>query len=243
MPNPMVTAVMPTYNRPEFVAHAVNLFQQQRYSRKELLILDDSPRAQSTKQFGSNVRYIRYPDRVLMAKKHNDALQLAQGELLVHWDDDDWSAPMRITRQVEPIMMLGVDVVGLKLWHVLNSGQFTMFAYTNKKPLPAGTFIGPVGNSLGGRLLGFHDGTALFRRSVIGDASYGAHQVSQKVIFLNRLIDSGAKKYVLENQGLFVYVRHGTNTWQFGDALRLVPSPTPKYFPKEELEFYRACAS
>lgn len=244
MPNPKVTAIMPTYQRPEYVTHAVALFQQQRYNNKELLILDDSPKAMNVKAFGPNVRYVWYSERASMAQKHNDALKMAQGDLLMHWDDDDWSSPLRMTRQVEPTLLWDFDVVGLKVNFVLVNGEFMVFKYSNvQRAFAPRRVIGPVGNSLGGRLLGYHDGSALFKRTIIKDADYGDHPVSQKVVFLNRLVDNGAKTSVLENDGLFVYVRHDRNTWQFGDALRLVPVKAPFFFPKEEQEFYRKCVS
>ena len=194
----------------------------------------------NVKEFGPRVRYIWYDERTPMAMKHDDAVKLAQGDVLCHFDDDDWSAPMRLTRQLEAIVLQDAHIVGLKLGYVLVKGQWMVFDHTGLKPPPDGV-IGPVGNSLGGKLLGYHDGTAMFKRSVVGESSYGTHAVSQKVVFLNLLAaKQGVKTVVMDNQGLFIYVRHDKNTWQFGKALKLKPVAGPRFFPADDLEFYRS---
>ena len=35
-----------------------------------------------------------------MGAKHNMACEMAQGEVIVHWDDDDWMAGRRVSYQV-----------------------------------------------------------------------------------------------------------------------------------------------
>ena len=44
--------------------------------------------------------------------KRNVACRHATGELIVHWDDDDWSAPERIEIQVRTIIESGADLCG-----------------------------------------------------------------------------------------------------------------------------------
>jgi hypothetical protein len=50
------------------------------------------------------IRYIATgaPLRSIGAMR-NEACQLARGEIVAHWDDDDWYGPQRLTRQVEGI--------------------------------------------------------------------------------------------------------------------------------------------
>ena len=42
--------------------------------------------------------------RISIGAKHNMACELARGDVIVHWDDDDWSAPWRLTYQVEALL-------------------------------------------------------------------------------------------------------------------------------------------
>jgi hypothetical protein len=39
-----------------------------------------------------------------MGSKHNLACELARGDVIVHWDDDDWMADWRVSYQVERIL-------------------------------------------------------------------------------------------------------------------------------------------
>jgi hypothetical protein len=43
------------------------------------------------------IRYRRLPQRLSMGAKHNMACEIANGEVIVHWDDDDWNAERRLS--------------------------------------------------------------------------------------------------------------------------------------------------
>jgi hypothetical protein len=45
--------------------------------------------------------------------KRNVACAAARGDVLVHWDDDDWSAPWRVSYQVRSLAASGADICGL----------------------------------------------------------------------------------------------------------------------------------
>jgi hypothetical protein len=63
--------------------------------------------------------------------------------------------------------------------------------------------------------------------------------MNEKVDFLNAAAAAGATWTVIPNNDLFVYVRHGANTWQYNESLAHVAVPVPPWFPDEELKFYR----
>ena len=56
------------------------------------------------------IRYVRQEVRQPVGRKRNVACQLARGEIIIHWDDDDWSAPWRLRYQVEQLCSAGADV-------------------------------------------------------------------------------------------------------------------------------------
>ena len=45
--------------------------------------------------------------------KRNIACEEARGEVIVHWDDDDWAAPWRVSYQVSALREAGADLCGL----------------------------------------------------------------------------------------------------------------------------------
>src|SRR5688572_14083799 len=92
---------MPTRNRGEFLRLAVESFQRQTYPNLELVIIDDSD-VDITHLVPSDdrIRLYRSTQRRSIGAKRNIACSRADGEIICHWDDDDWSAPNRITDQV-----------------------------------------------------------------------------------------------------------------------------------------------
>ena len=98
---PMVSCIMPTADRSRFVPQAIRYFLRQDYSNRELIVVDDGRRpVEVLMPEDPRVRYVRHDVRHSMGWKHNFACEMARGEVVVHWDDDDWYADWRITYQV-----------------------------------------------------------------------------------------------------------------------------------------------
>lgn len=117
MSEPTVCCVMLTRDLPELAAKAVECFRRQTYGNKQLLILDSSfDRRHHIGVLEENPR-IDY-DHIVQAvgftigSLRNTANAQTQSEILIHWDDDDWSHPNRIAEQVALLQSSGVDVVG-----------------------------------------------------------------------------------------------------------------------------------
>ena len=110
----LATCIMPTANRRSFVPQAVRYFLAQDYLEKELVILDDGE--QSVEDLvppHPQIRYHRRSGRQSVGAKRNCACNGASGEIIVHWDDDDWSAPWRLSYQIGELLRTGSDVCGL----------------------------------------------------------------------------------------------------------------------------------
>ncbi|HWU89495.1 MAG TPA: glycosyltransferase, partial [Kofleriaceae bacterium] len=91
---PRVSCIMPTCDRRPFVPRAVRQFLAQRWPDAELIIVDDGERpVEDLVPAHERIRYLRLPARRSIGHKRNLACEAATGELVVHWDDDDWMAP------------------------------------------------------------------------------------------------------------------------------------------------------
>lgn len=113
MNSPLVTAIMPTRNRREFVPAAIELFLAQDWPNKELIVIDDGfDRIGDLIPPGGLVRYYHLQERRTVGQKRNIACSRAEGEIILHWDDDDWYAPGRMTDQVNRHMEAGAVVTG-----------------------------------------------------------------------------------------------------------------------------------
>ena len=110
---PLVTCLMPTADRREFVPRALDCFLKQDYEPRELLIIDDgTDRIGDLVPDDPRIRYVELDDRLVLGAKRNRGCELARGELLAHWDDDDWHAPHRLSYQVGELERAGADLCG-----------------------------------------------------------------------------------------------------------------------------------
>lgn len=111
--NPLVSCVMPTCNRREYIKAAIDCWLKQTYQNKELVILDDgtdSVKGIIPKKKG--IRYYRVDKKEITGAKRNHVNELAKGEIICHWDDDDWSAPDRIEHQLGLLRSTGKPITG-----------------------------------------------------------------------------------------------------------------------------------
>ena len=111
---PLVSCIMPTFNRRPFVPHAIRYFLCQDYPKKELIVVDDgTDPVVDLMRDNESIRYVRLTDRRTVGAKRNLACVDARGEIIVHCDDDDWNAPWRLRYQVEELLAAKADICGL----------------------------------------------------------------------------------------------------------------------------------
>ena len=103
---PLVSCIMPTADRRAFVPLAIRYFLRQDYENRELIILDDGSdpvsatcipniRGSATSRCRSGAPWARNITRGDL---------LARGEIIAHWDDDDWFAERRLSYQVSELL-------------------------------------------------------------------------------------------------------------------------------------------
>jgi O-antigen biosynthesis protein len=233
---PLISCIMPTADRPAFIPLSVRSFLAQDWPNRELLVVDDGRDAVDDLVAGvPGVRYLRLPQRASIGAKRNLACRQARGELIVHWDDDDWYAPSRLTWQATPIVAGRADVTGLESRFTLRfpAGQF----WTAGSEQHHRMFFGDV-----------HCGTLMFRRSIFTQGvRYPDASQAEDAAFLHEAMRRGHRLVRLENPDVFVYVRHGSNTWRFEpekfpDRQAWVSVAGPPSLSSETLEAYRAAA-
>ncbi|MFP2238810.1 glycosyltransferase family 2 protein [Pseudescherichia vulneris] len=105
---PFVSVVCPTWNRRAFLPYLLYIFQYQDYpaDKRELIILDDSESSNQelidmmVDSASCNVRYVHSPERLDLGKKRNMLNEMAKGEYILCFDDDDYYPPNKISMQV-----------------------------------------------------------------------------------------------------------------------------------------------
>jgi glycosyltransferase involved in cell wall biosynthesis/predicted O-methyltransferase YrrM len=111
---PLVSCIMPTYNRRAFVPQAIFYFLRQDYPSKELIIIDDgSESVEDLIPPAENIRYYRLPSKLSLGAKLNLACEYAQGAIIANWDDDDWYAPWRLSYQMKTMQESNIELCGI----------------------------------------------------------------------------------------------------------------------------------
>ncbi|WP_158797409.1 glycosyltransferase family A protein [Pedobacter sp. L105] len=114
MKTPYVSCIMPTANRENFIPLAVSSFLNQDYRNVELVIIDDGKR--SVKNLIPDHHRIKYyytSPLGTIGQKRNYACDKANGEIIMHWDDDDWYAYDWISKQLSFLETSKADLCGL----------------------------------------------------------------------------------------------------------------------------------
>ena len=134
------SCIMPTADRRRFVPGAIDCFRAQTYDARELVIVDDGddPVADLIPD-DPRIRYLRLDSRVVLGTKRNVAIERSRGDIIVHWDDDDWSHPERIATQVAALSD-PVDLCGLaeQLWWNPTTRRAWRYRYPGGRPWVAG---------------------------------------------------------------------------------------------------------
>lgn len=116
---PRVSIITPTLGREAFLPLAHACVQSQTWPDVEWLVFDDSPQpsAYLNPRAARNLIYIYSQDSFAVGEKRNILIEQSKGDIIVHFDDDDFYAP----HYVETLMGWldeGADFVKLSAWYL-----------------------------------------------------------------------------------------------------------------------------
>jgi glycosyltransferase involved in cell wall biosynthesis len=233
---PLVSCIMVTRDRPDFVLQSIRYFQRQDYPHRELIILDDGP-VDLSARIGTDdrIRYVKLPGLSSIGAKRNRGCQLARGDFIAHWDDDDWYAPERLSTQLATLLSGSAEITALRagIFFDLPRWRFWQCSAALHRRL----FVEDV-----------HGGTLVYKRMCWDEfARYPDVSLAEDAGFLRRAIQRGRRLRRLQNNAAFIYLRHSSNAWHFECGQYLDPhgwsvAPEPKLTP-EDLAFYAAHSS
>ena len=158
---PLVTCICPTQAvRGSFLPKMIECFERQTYPNKELIIVPDS-----REQVAELLSQSRCPDaftpgsvreleffnveslrifviagpKSSLGLKRNFCCEQGRGELIAHFDDDDYSAPTRLAIQVERLEKSGKAVSGLCMMKFTDGQKW--WRYMKDVNYPLGTSL------------------------------------------------------------------------------------------------------
>lgn len=118
---PFVSVICPTYNRRKFLPNIIKQFLYQTYPQEfmEMIIVDDSPKSNEDiipKQ--SNIKYHYLPEKMILSNKRNYINDLATGDIIVCFDDDDFYSPERVRHAVTKLTSSKRHIAGASVINI-----------------------------------------------------------------------------------------------------------------------------
>ena len=100
---PLVSVIIPTYNRSRFLGEALDSALNQTYKEQEIIVVDDGSTdgtSQLMREYEPRIRYI-YQERSERSSARNRGVSESCGEYIAFLDSDDLWLPEKIERQVK----------------------------------------------------------------------------------------------------------------------------------------------
>lgn len=127
---PLVSCIMPTADRPNFIVKAIKQFVNQDFKEKELIIADNGVDAiEHLIPQQENIRYYRLKNGESLGSIRNFCCTKAKAEVIMHWDDDDFYANDWISYQFSVLKAESADVCGLSALYFYNPNQSESWKY------------------------------------------------------------------------------------------------------------------
>ena len=201
--NPLVSCIMPTANRPEYIKQSINYFFEQDYANKELVVVfnEDSDLPEDLPKV-ANIRFIKTTEKSIGGKR-NIACMNSKGLIIAQWDDDDLYGPERLKYQVDPIIVRECEITGLCNIPFFGLDDWSFWKCNDE--LHQKLFVENVAG-----------GTLVFLKKVWEiAATYPNTSLREDADFLIQAIKNNARLKKLDSEGYYVYLRHHSNSWQF----------------------------
>ena len=232
-PGPVVSCIMPTFNRRHFIRKAVEYFLRQDYQWKQLVIVDDG--SDSIRDLIPNidsVLYIGLRNKTPLGEKRNIAIENCSGDIIMHWDDDDWYSDTRISFQVGSLLKENANVCGLGggLYYDIVADQFWRCQEQLHEIL---FYAAIIGGSLCYQKSLWEKVGKFYSRAVLAEDSYFLRKIPKDWQILK-----------LPNRDTLVYIRHPSNTWRFRCGQLVNPAEWIRVedqdvMPQDDLTFYK----
>ncbi|MEI6331191.1 MAG: glycosyltransferase family A protein [Pseudanabaena sp. ELA645] len=121
---PLVSVIIPVYNREKFLAEAIDSVLAQTYRPIEIIVIDDGSTDKSGEIARSyaETKYI-YQDNQGVSVARNIGVDAAQGEFLAFLDSDDMWLPNKLETQINYMLKHPeVNITGTEMKNFMESG-------------------------------------------------------------------------------------------------------------------------
>ncbi len=124
---PLVSVIIPTYNASESIQKCIDSIRNQTYPNIEIICCDDCSTDNTVeilkKYSSSSVIVLENEKNMRAAYSRNRCIEIAKGQFIAQIDDDDYSVPERIEKQVEFLSKNPeIDFVGTGIFYFDENG-------------------------------------------------------------------------------------------------------------------------
>jgi glycosyltransferase involved in cell wall biosynthesis len=145
--NPVVSVVLPTYNRASLLNRAIRSVLAQSYSNFELIVIDDGSTDETYVVMNGfrdrRIRYISLEHNTGAAAARNVGIRMARGKFLAFQDSDDEWLPTKLAKQMSAFRCGSrrLGVVYSDMEKILSDGTVNYFAAPD---VPSSRLINPA---------------------------------------------------------------------------------------------------
>jgi glycosyltransferase involved in cell wall biosynthesis len=103
MPDPLVSVIIPTFNRMDFVCEAIESVMEGTFREFELIVVDDGSTdgtASAVDRLGEGIRYHYQPNRGVSAAR-NQGVSISRGKYIAFLDSDDQWMKKKLEAQID----------------------------------------------------------------------------------------------------------------------------------------------
>jgi glycosyltransferase involved in cell wall biosynthesis len=109
---PMVSVIVPTYNRGYCIAACLRSVLDQSFKNFEIIVVDDASKDDTRAQVDSvgdpRIRYVAHEKNKGGAAARNSGIRVAGGEFIAFLDSDDYWHPEKLDKQISALQKLGL---------------------------------------------------------------------------------------------------------------------------------------
>ncbi|MGA9917330.1 MAG: glycosyltransferase family 2 protein, partial [Paraburkholderia sp.] len=244
---PKVSIITPTYSRDDHLSQIHRCFKSQDYRYLEWLILDDSPcpSEEFTAIDDSRIRYRHIRQRLSIGEKRNLLVEQATGDIIVHFDDDDFYSFNYVSSMVAVLGEKECDLLNLRGWFLYDC-RHRFFGYwdlllkeglhyvCNPKSVDLMMLSKDNNSALEHNHLGFGFGWA-YRKEVWEKSPFPNKNWNEDGEFALKAREAFKLDGLIDTQGLCLHVLHLSNSSRSFPQYHLPNCLLNRYFPSLEL--------
>jgi glycosyltransferase involved in cell wall biosynthesis len=248
MPETTVSVICPTFGRPERHKSLYDVFDSQDYPHKDLWLMDDSPEPSPFfAELGARdrrVHYVHSSGRLTVGAKRNWLVNLSRGQVIAHFDDDDWYDPRYLASMVGALDEQKVDLVKLSVWRALCETDGSFWQWDTQNPSGHSFVVTPssapqeqkiddetmakMPADLREKLLWGYGFSYVYRRALAMRCPFPSLDFGEDIDFILRAQSQGRVAHLSDRATLVVHTIHKQNLSRIFPQERLDTNTLPR---------------